>query len=178
LESDLKTAGERTGYPYVFDELNADGDESLMGYAADFAALLCMGAVTHLDTSFAEADRIYQVFRNWSLDRRRVNEWRMLVAGGAVSEKGGHPDQWDPTMFKPPDPAAWRSPMTGAPAVLEVAEQSALKNGWVPLLRGWLDVARTPGLSAVAPDRLRPGVPTSIELSRGLAYILDLAEPA
>ncbi|HEV8261354.1 MAG TPA: zinc dependent phospholipase C family protein [Burkholderiales bacterium] len=177
-ESDLKTVGERTGYPYVFDELTSDGDESLMGYAADFAALLCMGAVTHLDATFAEPDKVYQVFRNWSLDRRRVNEWRMLVAGGAVSEKGGHPDQWDPTMLKPPDSAAWRSPMTGAPAVLEIAEQSALKLGWVTVMREWLNVARTPGLSAVAPDRMRPGAPTSIELSRGLAYILDLPEPA
>ena len=30
---------------------------------------------------------VYQVFRQWNLDERRVNEWRMLVQGGAESEK-------------------------------------------------------------------------------------------
>ena len=72
-----------------------------------------MGGVTHLDSAVAEPDKVYQVFRNWNLDRRRVNEWRMLVAGGAVSEKDGHPEKWDPAMLKPPDPDTWTTRMPG-----------------------------------------------------------------
>src|SRR5258707_7171361 len=99
-----------------------------MGYAADMAALLCMGAVKHLEAGVVkDEDKVYQVFRNWSLDRRRVNEWRMLVSGGAVSEKAGHPDKWDPTMLKPPDPNTWTSRIPTASASL--ADQTALSMG-------------------------------------------------
>ncbi|MCX6627403.1 MAG: hypothetical protein NTW28_07220, partial [Candidatus Solibacter sp.] len=173
-EDQLTAVSDGVGYPYVYDPLAVE-DQSVMGYAADFAALLCMGAVTHLDSAMAEPDKVYQVFRNWSLDRRRVNEWRMLVAGGAVSEKAGHPEKWDSTMLKPPDPAAWSARMPADRAA--DGERAALSLGWVPLLRAWLDVAHTPGVSAITPDPLYPGAPDNIALSRGLAYLLDLPEP-
>jgi hypothetical protein len=174
-EDELTTVADGIGYPYVYDPLAVD-DQSVMGYAADFAALLCMGAVTHLDSAVAEPDKVYQVFRNWSLDRRRVNEWRMLVAGGAVSEKDGHPEKWDSAMLKPPDPAAWTTRMPANQAA--VGEGAALSLGWVPMLRAWLDVAHTPDASAMTPGSLYPGAPSSLALSRGLAYVLDLPEPA
>jgi hypothetical protein len=58
------------------------------------------------------------------------------------------------------------------------AERTALSMGWVPMLRAWLDVARDPNVSAVSPSSLRPGYPGNLELSRGLAFLLDLPEPA
>jgi len=173
---DLDKTAEKTGYPYVFDPLSPN-DQSVMGYAADVAALLCMGAVTHLEEPVpgAKDERVFQVFRNWSLDRRRVNEWRMLVAGGAVSEKEGQSRKWDPAMLKPPD---FLNFVTQLPAnVAKQAEQTTLSMGWVPLLRAFLDMASQPNASGLSPDRLRPEYPANIDLSRGMAFLLDSPEP-
>lgn len=73
LEPALRTEEDDSGYPYVYDALSANSQDSLMGFAADFGALLLLGAVPFRRRP--EADRIHQVFRNWSLDRR-INEWR------------------------------------------------------------------------------------------------------
>ena len=103
------------GYAYVHDHRtaltqNRVDSETLMSFAGDVGALLCLGAVPHL--AGRDGERIFQVFRNWSLDRRRVNEWRMLVAGRAWSEKAA-PDRYDEKMPSgsrgPSDPAAWRA---------------------------------------------------------------------
>ena len=171
----IQKIADTDGYPYVFDP-TSDDDQSVMGFAGDLGALLCMGAVTHLETGVAEADKVYQVFRNWSFDRRRVNEWRMLVAGGAVSEKAGHSDKWDSAMLKPPDPATWinRLPVD----IARQAEQTALSMGWVPLLRAFVDMSRQPNASALSPDRLRPEYPGNIAISRAMAFLFDLPEPA
>src|SRR5262249_55911516 len=88
----------REGIPYI-----AAGDDaffsgkSVMDRAADLGVLLCLGLTTHLlddneriPVGAAPAARInkaYQVLRNWNMDVRRVNEWRMLVFGNATSEK-------------------------------------------------------------------------------------------
>ncbi len=61
---------------------------------------------------------VNQVFRDWNLDHRRVNEWRMIVSGGAARE-----------VAAPADPNL----ADGA----RVAEAM----GWVPLWRAWLRVA-------------------------------------
>jgi len=174
-EPALRTEEDRTGYPYVYDELSPNHHDSLMGFAADFGALLCLGAVPHLDAA-PEADRIHQVFRNWSLDRRRVNEWRMLVAGGAVSEKGADPATFDPAMLRPANPAAWRSKLSGAS--LEAGEQAARDMGWVPLFREWFDVARRPTLDSLAAERFKAANPPNKALTQAMAFLLDLAEPA
>jgi hypothetical protein len=175
-EAAIRTSEDATGYKYVYDPVDAEADTTLMRNAADFAALLCMGAVPHLEAGVPEADRVYQVFRNWSLDRRRINEWRMLVAGGAFSEKGAGLDKFDPAMLRPPNPSGWTTKMTGD--VLAEGERTAREMGWVPLLREWLDVARRPTVDSLADERLKAENPTNRALSRAMAYLFDMVEPA
>ncbi|MCP4678356.1 MAG: hypothetical protein GY854_23155, partial [Deltaproteobacteria bacterium] len=105
----------RSGYSYLTDPtLQHLGGEAVMDYAVDLSAMLCMGAVPHLmdgevtvsslssrtsggDPVDATLTNVHQVFRNWNMDRRRINEWRMLVAGDAVSDKRAE--------YRPPSPA-------------------------------------------------------------------------
>lgn len=167
----------------VSDGMIGHGD-TLMDTAADLAALLCLGAVPHLtppsgrvvDTPDLTPDGqsrlepAYEVFRNWNLDNRRVNEWRMLVTGGALSEKGNAPDVADPLMTPPSDPA-WRSRVPEG-------ERIATREGWVPLLRKWLTVSQNPMGDVGNPElRSRPAEPTHLELSQGLAFLLNLTGP-
>ena len=103
----------------------------------------------------------------------------MLVAGRAWSEKTA-PDRYDDKMPSgsrgPSDPAAWRAPI-GAAAAAE-AEQTALGVGWVPTLRKWIDVMRQPAEDPNGAASLRPEDPTNQALSRAVAWLLDLPEPA
>lgn len=160
---------------------NLQSADSLMNHAADLAALLCLGATSHVlddrnvpDTA-APLNPVYQVFRNWNLDRRRENEWRMLVLGNAFSEKRGDFDLVDDAV--PPATAADYRVLTPA------GEPVANRLGWLPLLRSWMDVAgrrAQPGPSRddiAAPVAFRPGNPANIDLSRGLAFLLDLPAP-
>ncbi|HET7504967.1 MAG TPA: hypothetical protein VFK02_28280 [Kofleriaceae bacterium] len=157
--------------------------DTAMDHAADLAALLCMGGVSHLmsegerQPTVAGVNRfpgpqplgkVYQCFRNWNLDRRRVNEWKMLITGGARSEKRGRPAAEPDALMLPPD-ENWRPQAPG--------EDIANRIGWVPVLRRWLDVARRAGNDVTAPTVLRPGDPSNLELSRGLAFLLDLPDP-
>ena len=179
------------GYTYVSNPVTAVlGGEAVMDYAGDFAALLCMGAVPHLlpltelsvDTLAGRtaADgsaldpalgKIHQVLRNWNLDRRRVNEWRMIVSGGALSEKGVTPEAYDAAMHEPRDPA-WRPGVT-------TNEHTLRALGWVPTLRAWARMAARHDHSAI--DGLAPaagvGFPPNQELSRALAYLFDMPDP-
>ncbi|HKJ03551.1 MAG TPA: hypothetical protein VJ997_13880, partial [Longimicrobiales bacterium] len=151
--------------------------EAVMNHAADLAALLCLGGTTHLlDDAAKDAARVgtasglnqaYQVFRNWNLDRRRVNEWKMLVQGGALSEKRGDPTAADPAS--PVDPG-W---------TLFTPEGEAVSNrlGWVNVLRRWVDMASRPETDAAADTVFKPGDPTNLELSRAMAYLLDMRDP-
>lgn len=157
--------------------------ESLMERAADLGALLCMGAASHTLTSAerqavtAGADEqrrpavnpVYQVFRNWNLSQRRVNEWQMLIGGGAVSEKRGTPR--DPDPLQPNVPSGWT-------ALTAAGEDVANQLGWVPLLERWLDVARRPGVNSLADEAFREGDPTNKKLSEGIAFLFDLPMPA
>lgn len=180
------------GYMYVTDARvppGVVGGGTIMDLAADLGALLCLGMTPHL---LSDADRrvpelqgkqaagtgaavdpgvskVYQVFRNWSLDRRRMNEWRMLVAGGARSEKGGNPAAYDPALPQPKDPD-WVQPR--APA----GEPVLNAQGWVPVLRQWLERAGR-NTSMVDPGVSAPGNPSAQNLSQALAYLLDLPEP-
>lgn len=152
---------------------------ALLNEAADMATLLCLGITSHLLPD-AERDaaavgsqtslnRSYQVFRNWNLDRRRVNEWRMLVQGGAVSEKAGLPA--GPDFALGALPAGFQS---SAPE----GEPVATRLGWLPLLRQWLDMAARGANDVAADTAARAGGPTNRELSRGLAFLLDQRPPA
>jgi hypothetical protein len=75
--------------------------QSVLDRAADVATLLCLGTTSHfvLDADSAaivgNADvtrnhaaigKAQKVFRDWNLNHRRVNEWRMLVEGRAYAE--------------------------------------------------------------------------------------------
>ena len=188
------TLAEKTnGYLYVHDVMEGRQTETIMSYAADFGALLCLGAVPHLaqpadglDPADAGAvpDKVFQVFRNWSLDRRRINEWRMLVDGKAFSEKGGAPQGYDPAMPQgrhgPADPAAWTAPLhdPADDAVIREGERTACELGWVPTLRKWLELAAAPNQNLTGRDVLRDGFPENQALSRAMAFILDRADPA
>ena len=158
------------------------GGKSLLDRAGDLAALLCMGAASHTMTDAQRAavtagpdhrqrgqvNKVYQVFRNWNLDERRVNEWKMLVTGGAVSEKGGSPA--NPDSMQPTARAGWS-------VFSERGEPTANATGWVPLLKRWVDMARRPGVDSESTTSFRPGDPSNLQLSRAIAYLLDLPDP-
>lgn len=171
------------GYKYVFNPVTMGDDDTIMAYAADFAALLCLGGTSHMDAPATRPDAprvnpIHQVFRNWCLDRRRENEWRMLVAGGASSEKAGHPETFDPLMLRPPSPDNYKAPLANASlAAVAEGERTAREMGWVPLLRKWIDLARRPSANPLADERLNPNNPTNRALTRGMAFLLDLPDP-
>lgn len=166
-------------------ELLSTGDDTLvrggalMNDAADLGALLCMGLTSHLlDDAARDRARIapaaqgiqraHQVFRNWNLDRRRVNEWRMLVLGGAVDEKAGRPEASDAALGAPP--AGWVPPAPDGDAV-------ARELGWVPLLRQWVEMSTRPGNDAGAVASFRTGARANVMLSRALAHLLDQSAP-
>jgi hypothetical protein len=160
------------------DSVFGDGDQ-LMNEAADLAVLMCLGASSQLlgpvERGRAavgtpnDLERVFQVFRNWNLDRRRVNEWKMLVQGGAVSEKRGNASGEDAAL--PPLPAGWTLFAPGGEAV-------ANQLGWVGLLRSWFDMARRPETDTKANVAFVPGGPSNLQLSRGLAFLLDARDPA
>jgi hypothetical protein len=188
-EGDLVPREAENGYLYAHDQLAGRSSETIMSYAADVSAFLCMGGASHMfapGTPGAPAAPVFQVFRNWSLDRRRINEWKMLVAGGAFSEKPNGAASYDSTMlhgrFAPADPGAWRHPIStgaaGEAAAIE-GEATMRKEGWVQLLRKWLELERQPDQSLIDPNaRLFPDWPTNQQLSRGVAFLLDLPDPA
>jgi hypothetical protein len=136
-----------TGYKLVPGPGLGDVESTALGYAGDLAALLAMGAATHLSADplrTAPASnlpdplpKVHQVFRRWNLDERRVNEWRMLVAGGAASEKGTTPHRYDAANLHrlPPEP----------PDVFNHnGERVANAMGWVEAFRAWVRVAGNP----------------------------------
>jgi hypothetical protein len=142
-----------------------------------------MGAASHLLTAAErqavtagpdEVQRpsvnpVYQVFRNWNLNQRRVNEWQMLIGGGAVSEKRGAPATAD--SLQPGVPGGWG-------ALTPSGEDVANQLGWLPLLERWLDVARRPGVDSLSTTSFREGDPTNRKLSEGIAFLFDLPMPA
>jgi hypothetical protein len=180
------------GYPFVHDPAQSQASDALMSIAADFSAILCLGATTHMsslqDSRTQRVEKIYQVFRNWNLDRRRVNEWRAIVAGGAINEKGSDRAGYDDRMLArqaPADKAAWRAPLLGtatpptaaAQAAFDEGEATIRELGWVKVLREWMEVSRTAGQDTLGADAMLPGNPPNRALSRAMAYLFDLADP-
>ena len=89
--------------------------ESLLDRAADLATLLGLGAASRLlpdevpgaaaaapDEAHAAPAKAQKVFRDWNLNHRRVNEWRLLVQGEATPEPDTHPTErlmgWAPLL--------------------------------------------------------------------------------
>lgn len=177
---------DREGYKYIHNPTRAQASEALMSRAGDFGAILSMGAVTHMvsglqDSKNNSVNKIYQVFRNWNLDRRRVNEWRTVVAGGALSEKGASRSGWDDNMLgnnlRPADHATWTEALLGSSqAAFDEGEQSARQLGWTDVVREWMEVSRTAGANTLDATP-RPGKPSHQALSRAMAYLFDLSDP-
>lgn len=182
---DRLTDEEADGFLYVADENDAFGDGgSVMNDAADLAALLCLGAASRINLEGSPqtppgatktAHRVTQIFRNWNLDRRRVNEWKMMVSGGASSERRG--DYRAPEEAAPPDRADAGETFSDAfVAQRRTAEATVLEHGWLSVFRSWVDMASRPRNDVTTADVFVPGGPTNLELSRALAYLLDSAE--
>jgi hypothetical protein len=173
-------------------EMLGDLEGTAVGLAADLAALLCMGAAPSLSggtvavenragrQNLAPLGPVYQVFRQWNLDERRVNEWRMLVAGGAESEKGGDPVHADPAM-RPLEQGA--AGAYSSPA--DAGEPLATAMGWIPLWRAWSRVAgdvtadtasagSMPYTPPVALPGAAPAPPSNADLTTALRFLLDL----
>ncbi len=190
------------GYSYVTDPTTQHlGGSTVMDYAADLSAMTLMGAVPHLvpdselevtslrnkQSGGTAVDRnltkVYQVFRNWNLDRRRVNEWRMLVTGGAVSEKGAAATEYDAAMYKyPTKPAGWDTRDAKFTVHAPEGEKVARERGWINVLRDWLNMtAHSAGHDFNGVDPVRKdadaGVSTNRELSRAIAFLFDMSDP-
>jgi hypothetical protein len=157
----------------------SDVEDTALGTAADLAVLLALGAASRLRTvtpakpdpdivknapGLGTIGPVDRVFRDWNLDDRRINEWRMLVTGGAAPEEAPPP-----------------------PGDRVEGERVAHALGWIPLWRTWLRVASDPTQDAaaavVAPyaptARTAEGAtlrPTNAELNTGVRYLLDLPE--
>jgi len=170
-----------------------DADVSAVGLAADLAALLAMGAAPTLadapiepplvdgrPVAFpAESSEVHQIFRRWNLDDRRVNEWRMLVTGGARSEKlPGSEDGHDPGMRAYDDVGVYQSLAADGRDLTD-------RLGWLPVWRAWLRMA-TDVTSDTLADQAEPysprfvdgtgatRQPTNAELTTAIRYLLDL----
>jgi hypothetical protein len=65
----------------------------------------------------------------------------------------------------------------GAARLQSPGEGVANQIGWVEVLRRWVDVARRTGNDVTAETVMRPGDPTNLALSQGLAFLLDLPDP-
>lgn len=184
-------------------QMLGDLEQSALGTAADLAALLCMAAAPSLAGKAPGAggkapaevgpvtgpgiagplDPVFQVFRQWNLDERRVNEWRLIVQGGADS------DQPDPVHA---DPAMRPNPAPGAPLYTSRAQTAAPRSepiaralGWVPLWRAWSRVATdiTADTLATTPMSYTPAValrdgtrfqPSNADLTGAIRFLLDL----
>ncbi len=171
-----------------------DLEETAFGLAADLAVLFCLGAAPSIHGPVqaenppgrpalaANLDPVYQVFRQWNLDERRVNEWRMLVSGGAESEKHGDPAHRDPGM-RPEPPGAAGPPYT---SLAPDGEALATAMGWLPLWRAWFrmaadvtaDSAAAVAMPYTPPVATRDGQrfqPTNARLTEAVRFLFDLA---
>jgi len=166
-----------------------DLDASALGLAGDLAAMLCAGAAPVLGPVTANtaglppiADpvppAVYQVFRQWNLDERRLNEWREIVTGGAApdtADAAGHHAGLRPH----PNPATYNNVAAAAGADL-VADM-----GWIPTWRAWLRMATdiTTDSAAATAEPYTPQVqrrdgttaaPTNQQLTDAMRFLFDL----
>ncbi len=182
---DRLSDAEAGGFPYVADASDVFGDgASVMNDAADLATLLCLGAASRLGPSDAAVTpagatrpvhRVYQVFRNWNLDRRRLNEWKLIVSGGSASERRGD--------FRTAEEAVTVDRADAgevfSDAFIErrrAADAIVREHGWLGVFRAWVDVASRAQLDSSDTAVFRPGAPPNRDLSRAMAYLIDAAE--
>ncbi|MEM8960465.1 MAG: hypothetical protein AAGD38_03220 [Acidobacteriota bacterium] len=197
LSSRIGRAGasaiEREGLTVVPDATLAELDDSAVGLGGDLATLLALGAAPTLTNTplrpdgianAAPLDEVYQVFRRWNLDERRINEWRMLVLGDAASEKNGRPRDLDPANRQPASGTTYTSPFANDNAAT-AAETTARQLGWIPTFRAWYRIATDPRerVTNLGPADYNPRIRrtgghtnqvTNNELSEALRYLLEL----
>ena len=161
------------GYTFVATPhaIGADGD-SIMDLAGDLGALMCLGGTSHMldgtESSIADLTgmvdsggtaiasttlgKVSRVFRNWSLDRRLVDEWREIVTGGA---------------------------MVDATAAADPGQSTLMQQGWIPTLRKWLRVVDDQAVGAAdgAARSAGPNEPTNLALSQAMAHLLSMPAP-
>jgi hypothetical protein len=153
--------------------------------AANLASMLCLAAtpsVNGADITVAglatdnKLAKVHQVFRQWNLDERRVNEWKMLIAGGAQSEKGSHPERADSGMRPAPDDYVSRAPE---------GEPIATNLGWLNAFKAWKAIGAdtqadgTIDRAHSASPTLRlagqqPRQATARELTNAMRFLFDL----
>jgi hypothetical protein len=161
------------GYSFVAQPRPRSGfGDTIMDIAGDLGALFCMAGtsrmldgtearISEFDTftgpggaaiPFPDLGPVAQVFRNWSLDRRLVEEWREAVIGGATID-------------------------TTPPAT--VGDRILAQQGWIPTLRKWLRMVDDPAHSMIDPAHRNGGAnePTNQELSLAMAKLLSMSEP-
>jgi hypothetical protein len=176
---------EADGFPFVADPSDVLGDGiAVMNDAADLAALLCLGGASRLSTSATPVTppgaakpvhRVSQVFRNWNLDRRRVNEWKLMVTGGAESERRG--DFRVDEEAAPVDPADASETFSDAFINGRIAADSLVRErGWLNIFRGYVDMAARARTDSSSAEVFRPGQPANRDLSRAMAYLIDATE--
>ena len=191
------SSSDLSGYTLAPVTGTADLAFSGVGLAAELSAILTMGAIPTLGPSRPQVaavdgrpalanpvlETVNQVFRRWNLNERRANEWRMIVAGGARSEKGDPIESDDPAM-RPVDPAYGVHAPEGEPI--------ANAMGWIPAFQAWLRVAAdlVADTDATTSERYTPEVPlpngnaaspntetrraTNRELSSAVRFLFDL----
>ncbi len=176
---------EADGFAFVADASDVFGDsESVMNDAADFAALLCLGAASRMAPNNAPATperatkpihRVSQVFRNWNLDRRRVDEWKTIVSGGAASERRGDFQATEEAVSI--DPLDAGEQFTDAFVEQRRAADTVVRDlGWLGVFRAWVDMAGRSRTDTTSDEVFRPGTPSNRDLSRAMAYLIDASE--
>jgi hypothetical protein len=174
------------GWAYLYNQNSGNFNDSLMSIAADFGALLSMSASTHIvpdlkDSNENEVGKVYQVFKNWNLDRRRLNEWRAIVSGNAINERDSTRSAYTENMLggslRPSDHATWEEALKSDQTAFDEGERTARELGWTKVLREWMDVARDTNQDTLARTSFKPGQPSNQALSRAMAYLLDLPDP-
>lgn len=174
------------GWAYLHDQSEGQFSDSLMSIAADFGALLSMSASTHIvpdlkDSNDNEVGKVYQVFKNWNLDRRRLNEWRAIVSGNAINERdssrSGYTDNMLGGSLRPSNHATWEEALKSDQTAFDEGEKTARALGWTTVLREWMDVSRDNNQDTLANSSFKPGLPSNQALSRAMAYLFDLPDP-
>jgi hypothetical protein len=145
--------------------------------AADLASLLCMGAVPSVNGAAInvagvganpQLPKVYEVFRHWNLDERRINEWKMLVSGGGDADANA----------TRPRPGGNANPAPGGESV-------ANELGWIRLIKAWKAMATdrhadssSQSRHARAPffraDNTPARQPKNAELTEAMRFLLDL----
>ena len=181
-----ESSQDEEGWAYLYNQPSAKFDDSLMSIAADFGALLSMSASTHIvpdlkDSNDNDVGKVYQVFKNWNLDRRRLNEWRTLVSGNAINERDstrpGYTENMLGGSLRPSNHGSWEEALKSDQSAFDEGERTARELGWTKVLREWMDVARDTGQDTLATSSFKPGQPSNQALSRAMAYLFDLPDP-